>query len=397
MNPFEDNSWLDQPIKINLLLVKEIIARREHLAILANHHLPQDIINSIGLLGTVVDDTRAHATWEALTKRGFQVPSGLDTRGIFMYHRVDSVDLAEILYDMNFRNIDDYDSAGQTPLMEWLCRPQSNLDIADWFLGKGADPLRVHRDHDINALHLATRSYSFSYRVFRPLQHSTSPWWIMNDLSVDQLIDPIVIDRGYCTEIVSLKIQRLLQEIPPTIHDSCRCACSTFGCTPTTMLYKNHQWELRQFYLDAKRVYYDSSLLYSWYIAIAAVGVPVNEIREEVRRIVAFANMGLTHTCCRPYPLNEMKGTLMPKEDVDEIRDEEEEMIDQQEQVLRDHESRPWKSSSRNDYLCEVDIERPPPTLRWANLVTIRAACGLDEKDCEEIRQASGILTENFW
>lgn len=388
------------PKALNLLLIKEIIDRRTRVANLASHHLPQHVLDWLGSLGTAVDDNTAHATWEALIKLGFQIPPGLDTLGLFVYHQYLTVDLAELLYNMGFCNLDAYDSSGLTPLMVWACQWKPDMAVATWFLENGADPLKPHRDHDLNALHVAICARRPFHLLFScQLKRAFSSWWLLNKLSINQLIDPVVIDGGYDTKIISPIMQRLLQEISPTSHDSCKCSCSASGCTPTTMLLKCH---LSYYGLGRDRwlseyVYKGSALLFSWYMAIAAVGGPVNEVREEVRRFIAFAELDLTHTCCRKGFRFVEAIVLMPKEDVEDIREEEEELIDQLEQILNNFESRPWKSSSKFDYLGEVNVECQPPTLRWANLVTARSAYGLDKGDCEKIRQASGISIDDFW
>ena len=111
----------------------------------------------------------------------------------------------------------------------------------------------------------------------------------------------------------------------------------------------------------------------------------------------------MTHTCCqietvfddREDGLN-IKPKL-PRDDIEDIREEERDFLDQIEKMLDNPDSEWCDSLSALDILLEISDTRPPPTLRWANFWSVRYIYGLDEVGCEEVRITSRISPEEFW
>ena len=417
----------ERPLSPNIAcLVENIKYRRKKLAVLAEAHLPHSVLRKLCTLGTTIDDTRAHYSWEALEEVGVEIPPSLSTHGISVYHHVRLKSHAMYLYDMGFKNLSEYDRLGRTPLMSIARRfafgfnrefAADELDLVEWFLLQGANPLQSYHEQNINSIHIAAYYGTVFTGHIAPQEQQILVSQATGDFFKRQWIDPVVLEKLdkslFSMRILSPLLFLFVQKAAPAITccDLCRCGCSCNGCTPITAFLKgvidNHYyWQYNS--LD---LYQISALLYNWYNAMAAGRISLSSIRQEVERFIAFEKLGLTHTCCKlhlPSSNNTFDHTFDVTNDtfeittrsgevVDEIHDEEEELLDQLETMLRQPHSDWWASPSRLDILLDVSVEGPPPTLKWANLWLIQRAYRLDEKACEEIRIAEGLTEEQFW
>ncbi|KAL8824347.1 MAG: hypothetical protein Q9191_005116 [Dirinaria sp. TL-2023a] len=341
------------PLAPNIVcLIKHVKRRREDLAVLATKSLAPKVLDKLKQLGTAIDDTRASHTWIELEKAGIRVPPSLETRDVSVYHEVRSKNLAICLYNVGFRGLNEYDQHGMTPLMKlaWLKEREASrinfqqirerLDLAEWYFLQLTSPLLECRDHDISILHIAA-------------------FFGTSELQ--------------CIEIHELE--------------------------SLTSRFAGISSRQRDFYLqDSLRLYEVSAILYNWYNVLAGKGIPVNKIKEEVERFVAFSKLDLKHTCCTIKP--ESPGYEIEKlseDNVDEFRKEEDELLIHLDDMLRQPDSDWWNSPSRLDILLDVSGEGPPPTLRWAKLWLVQRTYGLDEEACEKIRIASKLPKELFW
>ena len=182
-------------------------------------------------------------------------------------------------------------------------------------------------------------------------------------------------------------------------QDECRCACSYRGCTITTK-FLSGMVRYEQIVSDSLTLHGLSALLYNWYKVMAAMGNSLYNIHEEVERWVAFEKLDLTHTCCKIMTdpdEDKFEIKWLAADDIDEICDEERELLHHLEIMLHESDSDWWNSPSRFDFLLEVSLEEPPPTLRWANLWLARRLYNLDEEACDKIRSAAGIEEADFW
>ena len=406
------------PLSPNIAcLIENVKWRRESLAVLAEAHLARSVLDKLHDLGTAIDDTRAHHTWRALKRAGVKIPSSLRTRGVSVYHPVKSKSLAMYLYDMGFKNLDEYDQYGRTPLTSLACPwdryfrdlefTTEVLDLAEWYLLQGANPLRLCRDHDISTLHIAA-FYGTSYASeIKPHEQQRLVSRVTGEFFKTQWIDPVILKRfekhqsyQYGIEVLNPLLLLFVQNAAPECQDSCCCGCSRHGCTPTTKFLARVASPFYDWEIDSLRLYEISALLYNWYNALAAVNVSISRIRGEVERFIAFRKLGLKHTCCKIsswYHEDTFETKRLSDDDVDEIREEEVELLDQLENMLQQPDSDWWTSPSKQDILLDVSGEGPPPTLRWANLWLIQRTYRLDEEACEEIRIAGGLSEKQFW
>ena len=195
-----------------------------------------------------------------LLNAGVRIPTSLDMCGVSMYHYVTFKSLAIHLYDMGFRNIEEYDCNGRTPLISLICSCQEwdelgyepvllveALDLAECFLGlfQNNIPLRLYREHDISLLHIA--AYHEVIRL--PLVYLYLLERLVSGLAKkvlkSQWIDPVFSEirqphQHFRTDILIIAPQLLLciQKTPSVDPDNCRCGCSRYGCTPITAFLK---------------------------------------------------------------------------------------------------------------------------------------------------------------
>ena len=354
-------------------LIENVKQRRERVEAFAREHLRQNKLEELRYLGTAIDDGRSHSTWTAILEAGFEPPSGLDTTSVFVYHTVRSKDQAEYLWLKGFRNVSAYNDLGLTPLMACSIGYDPSPEVGDWLLQHGADPLQLHRDHDWNALHLATKHLRMSFKNgSERLTHY----------------------------IASSTVPLLLSNIPITSHDSCRCSCSIAGCTPTTMLFKRTLSEFMPHDVNHSKgrfVYQVSDLLYWWYKTVAVLGLAFSDARKEIYRLSLFDNHELTHTCCRIF-MRFGGGVvqLMPEADVHEIQEEEEELIEQFEEAMEEYDRSGVEQWGKRGYLGEVEVGKRP-SRRWANTWAMRSFHEIDEEACDQLREDTGFTDDRFW
>ena len=279
-----------------------------------------------------------------------------------MYRHIRWKTLALHLYSMGFHNLDEYDQYGRTPLTALACRWREDhryslkfmiqmLELAEWYLLHGANPLRSCRDHGTNALLVAAfcGTYGFSSTSLREYQYLFNRF--TGDFFKEQVIDPVVLNittydyrRLPVTEVLPVLSPLVLLLLPwhgTGGHDDCHCKCSSHGCTVTTkflegMMCRNFGLE-RQFQ-DSLRLYEASALLYNWYNIMTAAGLSTSRTHEKVKRWIGFNKLDLTHTCCRlksDKPIDSFRIQKFSTEDVCEIQEEEEEISNHLDDMLQ--------------------------------------------------------------
>ena len=127
----------------------------------------------------------------------------------------------------------------------------------------------------------------------------------------------------------------------PLLGDKCHCACSTSGCTPINILFKEYHklWEIQ--YPCLPRCQYFLGL--EWLDLIRKINglEHTKQCLLDIIRIIRFEELELTHTCCRRRKLStEWKGlwTMWDEDEADEILDEEKEGVSKLESQMCDIE-----------------------------------------------------------
>lgn len=251
-------------------------------------------------------DAYAVDTAEALRNVGVKIPEALEPVSVVstVYHSLGYVcyghrrggklwaEFADRLWSSGFHDTNTYDAKCFTPLH--LACVYFELDVVNWLMSHGGDPTTVVRGHSLNAFHL------LSCRV--------KEWLKTIDDLTTKLVD------------IATRMGRLCGT---SCRDSCRCACSPQGCTPTTILLRavTLTW-------DEKK-----SLFLSWCRCVDLSPDAVETCCFEFARVETFERLGITHVCC-VVDLYDGVSDPMPQDTIEEIQDEESEMIDQLESYM---------------------------------------------------------------
>ena len=276
--------------------IEAMMERSNRLRNLAIAHLSPCELNRLyishGDESIKILDAYAAPTANALENVGVKIPGALKPNSVVgtFYNCLErlSPELADQLWSSGFRDIDVQDEYGLTPL-EKACW-EGQLDMVNWFMSHGGDPTTVVKGHSQNAFHLLS-------------------WGLNECLSYTAL-------HEFDTKLLDIA-SRMGELCGTSCYDSCRCACSPQGCTPTAILLRR-----------ASRPWYEKSDLFSSWCRSLDLSPDATEICcLEFARLETFERLGITHVCCefQYWPVSDP----MPQDTIDEIQDEESEMIDQ--------------------------------------------------------------------
>lgn len=326
-------------------LISVEVNRRRNLRALVTNHLPQSRILSFLGKDRLLD---AHAidAVSALRQYTISIPASLsfEKSSRTLYH-LDSLQrhVAESFWKAGFRDINEPDCFGNTPLMKWnppFCG-NDYLELIDWFEEKGSKI-------DETVQHIHSRAF-FSRNHHLALcpcliSGHTVLHWIANRVNMDVLRWPLWSDR-------SLEMfQRIIMNEK---QDACKCACSLTGCRGISIIFKPWTRNARGFGTFLPRL-----MIKEWPSKFLLLCLTENTISEEiihdVIRLLTFDTLGLTHTCCRPKDEDPMD--LIPFEDRDEIQeihDEEQEDLQLLEDLILEFDEYRRKSSCCvRDFFC---------------------------------------------
>ena len=209
---------------------------------------------------------------------------------------------AEKLLSAGFRDIEEYDEDGMTPLISACYLGSSSM--VTFLLSHGVNPFKKHRDTDLRSGHFA--SYIFDDLFGFCFVFGTRP---ANDLPHD--------DEARLLEAAFQYSDRV---------DS-KCRCSPEGFSPLTAIFRDAQGECSYYrkcaletmigYLNPQRV--DTARQWRCLVAMEV-----------------FDRLELTHTCIEASPIVRK----FPKEDRLEIEEEEEELFHKFEYLMNDDDER---------------------------------------------------------
>ena len=126
----------------------------------------------------------------------------------------------------------------------------------------------------------------------------------------------------------------------PFVGDDCRCPCSTSGCTPAGMLLKDFHQKVGS---DTHRSYPLTmhSWVNQWFLLLKGAEKDFEHTERfylDMIRLSRFEQLELTHTCCR-FTKKHIIWDSLKDEDVEEIRDEEQELSDTLESEMSNFQS----------------------------------------------------------
>lgn len=347
------------------LFLKALINRRTRLADIARKALPSPdfsrlIESSPGLL-----DKNAAEVYKLIKDMGYFVPFALKIpryhSTVFHHPLIISIEM-ERLYQAGFREIDSTSKEyhHKTPLMSALgvgCF--RSADNMRWLLSKGANPMkRVDSAGNIGPYqinHITFRVMGWIVYKFRHLTNHGLGYWS----NTEELCDAAL-------EKFTPYIRVIFQNSHPLAGHICQCLCSQSSCTPFNSLLQ-HVWkQVRvsnfkvysckrncksgwrkppKYAKSASRVRHPCLLAFRYPLAFfgdwllrtlyAEEEIPASGFAQIVRTFL-FAELDLTHTCCK----NGHRFSDIPPEDVREIQDEEKELISKLEDLCAEAEQR---------------------------------------------------------
>lgn len=228
-----------------------------------------------------------------------------------LLHRIENCTDFDVLLNAGFTSSNHVNSRGLHPLMTQLDAGNPELIQKTINAGGGVD----HQDHiGSTALHICSEIIRSGILSIVP--HDA-------DLRFQTLKN---------TEVL------LSNGANPFLTDHCRCPCSTSGCTPAGILLKDLQQKIGN---NIHRSY--PLTMHSWVNRWLRLLHKFENDSEYSRhffldtiRLSKFEQLELTHTCCR-FTNPENRVWIIPEdEDVQEIRDEEQELSDILESEMSD-------------------------------------------------------------
>ncbi|KAM5376888.1 hypothetical protein ACJZ2D_005232 [Fusarium nematophilum] len=255
---------------IMTVLINTLAKRRRQLHTLAVQHLPLHWLRRLGITSDRVCsrllDHRALEVYLCLRDHGIEVPASLRPgKSVTMYHLKNiTVALAEELFQAGFQDIDISDDEGTTPLCKCTTSFHRNrLELAMWFLERGANPYRTPASLSGRSLHAAAENF---YGFF-----------CSADLDYEARSKPnIVTILDHFRDVDDLKNP-----------DKCSCLCSAAGCRPSAIILK------RLIAGTAERQRY---LFLLPMLDPSEMGLS-DEAFVDICRLEVFDRLGLIHTC----------------------------------------------------------------------------------------------------
>ena len=304
-------------------LVEALVARRVCLRELALDSLPPDKARSFGLFSDAILDEKSHDVCLALKARKINIPEALAVpiRSSVYHFRSLSLECAQRLYDMGFKDVEIFDEDGLTPLMSNL-RPKysiptdynkaiNSLKLKAWLISKGANlyvTAKSPQGSDVNPNATAAHFLGSKIGEF----DAKGVFW-----GGYPPYDPVI--SSLCTTLCS--ISKL---------DVCRCGCSSTGCSPITMVFKGYI----KFRFDKKGII----TLVCWLIENHITAQASQRVFAEMIRFMTFDRLGIKHTCCQTDWGFRIR--LQDEEEMKEIREEESFRLQLLEDLVDEFETR---------------------------------------------------------
>ncbi|KAL4936628.1 hypothetical protein BDV06DRAFT_216533 [Aspergillus oleicola] len=340
---------------ISKLVVQAPADRRRQLRVFADSYLPDEVKYRLDIGSDCLLDAQAYDVYQLLKKKKKLV--GIDDLEMqYKWSVYDCIganlDLAGLLWNTGFRNVDRENKSCRTCLMDlWSTTPPCSLNTflmkANWFITKGADLNRQKSGSSTTALHyLAHDVGEFSSELH---QLSTESKDLMRRILVD------------------------------SICDDCCCPCSLNGCSGLTRLLNG----LFRGRFPTRTDRYMKNLLPILEIVLKAITPLLEPVSQErlvpcVLQVIACQAVEITHTCVH----KKFGDRETCPEEIYEIHDEEKDLISKLEQLLDEFLS-PEKTLLSPDLLA----------MWWAHVNNAISSHGaLSEEEISRILDAGVVL-----
>lgn len=322
-SPKEDavNEALQQ--EIFHTLVTALAERRRQLAELA-----KDVLESSDhevLLGSIpgLPDRTAYRIYKKILASGISVPPALQVseKHFSVYHCVEGLKLekANVLYNAGFCDVDVLDDDGKTPLIraaQWSMT-SSDSKVCQWVISKGADLLK--KVTEIGNVQIHFLASGIADRAIERI------WFTHSSRGFDDGTQVIA-------ELLPV-LEFVFKEDCVGVSDDCLCECSSHGCSSLSFLLRPILEGFRS--APCRYCEGESCVSRSWKALFAFIKKGLEAVygRQHIpdtvtigaTRLLLFAELGLTHTCCRWVSL--WRRDRRSPEEISEIQDEERELI----------------------------------------------------------------------
>ncbi|KAL2787493.1 hypothetical protein BJX66DRAFT_283056 [Aspergillus keveii] len=316
------------------LIMDIFILRRRSLLDLAKSTLPRRVQDELGLGDTSLPDANAEAVFLAVKARNPSIDPSLEPASLEpvvanpVFHYGLKIEQMEHLYNSGFRDINAPDKNGSQTILKaispgngWLlCDTttvmQYTISRSLWFIEKGVawdtDAGTGQKYFHIIALQMVA---ALEFDIIDFGHHAMD-------------IIPNVL-----TSLPQAHRNFLLKHIlTPSYQDSCSCACSAAGCTPLNVAlccFLNHDPGQHEDILPA--------ILNAFITEMQGT----TGCGDEVIRLLTFADLSLTHTCCHMYKDGDgyVKVELFEEGEAAEIQDEERFLIEDFEALVDELQS----------------------------------------------------------
>ena len=409
--------------------VIELVVQRCHeLEALARTLLNAEEVEHLQMSPGTVLDHKAPLAVSMLRER-IDVPSWLMELSLLdctVYHiRCLNVRQAHVLWHNGFRDVNELDHLGRSPLM--TCRPQNlwgfedleaYLNLVRWFIGHGADlhcrEKYQYQETKTHLCHISCDQWDYYLRLDE-VSSTRAIHYLAGHLGRATLYTPTAlqqlqsvpqdffgISKGHWQFIEAILID--------TSSDCCNCACSTNGCRPYTMWVKH----VKMFGWDhIKPPETKLSAHTRCFPRMLHVDQPrLAWLRREMIRFNTFRELGLRHTCCKLEDDWTYENLIyMPYDDevISEIQEEQAEQLQKLEALLIEFDEKYDESTTSfidffdgywNDRMAQVTSEEHPIDHDALQNLGIRlrkdgdASSARSEDDVEEVEKDSDDLSE---
>lgn len=307
--------------KVRSFLIDEYVKRLRKLHSVAPSYLPPESFDLIPILRNPesILDAQAFQVYIELIRHGWPIDSsfGLDFyeghKDPSVYHQaVGDVYAWDDLYRNGFRNIDEPNIHGFTPLITLGLQSDYHERAVIWLVDKGADLSRRLPFSKTTTAHLLSSQMTGTFRT------------------------AIYSDEDYSEGRTQASIENISKRkddifLIPSMQDFCTCACCEGGCTTLLValrtcnarLYLRYR-HMRRSPQEINREKIRHSLLLNTLLNLTEN----TRVRDHsIIRLFTFEALGLRHTCCRE--LNEFISEefyacyILDEEEAQNIRDED--------------------------------------------------------------------------
>ena len=357
----------DESVVILDTIIRLVVERRRELEVLARASLDARAVEGLLLSTEGVLDRNASLAVSMLRSKKIDVPACLThlTREHSTIYHVYTLTLGQVqrLWDAGFREIDELDMLGLSPLMAngelFGNTSRKCWEVATWLVEKGAN---LHRRQERVFQQRYENGYKRSYLSTKA--SSTTALHYLGAISGTELGESYRArtDYGWLVsrlQAVSWQGRRLrLDVLSEPLPDSCNCACSAMGCTAYTMMAKCLVTTSRSVLGGSIASAQEELLIVSQAFAqVVSVERPsLARLRVETIRFNTFEKLDLRHTCCDMTCDHDADAFIIHQrhgdEEIHKIQEEQAEQMEKLETLLEEFKNKSEESGSTfNDFM----------------------------------------------